>query len=160
MNKLRYAILVFLFCLVIVSILIIGPTIVSAGYESAENLDDSPYIYLPLVLKQYPPVTPEHYEGSSPNVSFDVISDQVCSFRLEIPFMDTTCSIHPTSCAEITNDSFRFEFYYPVFGITDYINGEFDSSTHASGDWKIKFCGNIYFIAGETGTWKASKISQ
>jgi hypothetical protein len=160
MNKQRNAILVLLICFVIVTILIIGPTIVSASYESAQNLDDSPNIYLPLVLNQYPPVPPEHYEGSSPNVSFDVISNQVCNFRLEIPFMDTTCSIHPTSCAEITNDGFRFEFYYPVFDITDNINGEFDSSTHASGDWMIKFCGNIYFIAGETGTWEASKISQ
>ena len=104
-----------------------------------------------------PTPTPRHFVGT-PSVSFDVFADQeVCNFKITIPFNDKTCYIHPTSCAEITDGNFRFEWYYPDFGITDYVNGTFDTPIHVSGDWSVALCASEYLITPSTGTWEANE---
>jgi hypothetical protein len=112
------------------------------------------------VTQPLPPntVLPGYYSGSSPTVSFDVTEDRnVCNFRITVKFGASSCSFRPTTCKQISNNTFKFEFYYPDFGITDYVAGVFDSPGHAVGDWKITLCGDTMVFPASTGNWAASK---
>jgi hypothetical protein len=106
----------------------------------------------------FPP--PDHYSGSSPKVSFDVIGDQVCSFDITVPYSTGTCRIRAKSgvCFDIVNNKFRLEMYYADFGITDWIEGNFNSSrSSVSGNYSIYICGNTLIIPPSTGSWDASR---
>ena len=103
---------------------------------------------------------PDHYEGSSPSVSFDVFGEQVCNFDITVPFSSGPCRIRsqPGVCFEIVNRSFRIELFYEELGITDWIEGTFNSQwTRASGEYKIAICGNEMVIPPSTGSWEADK---
>jgi hypothetical protein len=103
---------------------------------------------------------PDHYEGSSPSVSFDVTGQQVCNFDITVPFGSSSCRIRARSgvCFEIVNNSFRIELRYEQLGITDWIDGTFNSNhTNASGNYNVAICGNQMVSPPSTGTWQASK---
>jgi hypothetical protein len=102
---------------------------------------------------------PDHYVGSSPPVSFDVTYDQqVSNFDITVPFGNASCRIRALGGVEIVNNSFRIELYYEQLGITDWIDGTFNSSwTRASGNYKVSICGNQMISPPSTGTWEASK---
>jgi hypothetical protein len=122
-------------------------------------------IYLPILFKNFipstvpPPTGPEpgYYSGTQPTVSLDVTQDQqVCNFDITVPFGAGQCRIRP-NCTQIIDNEFRFDLYYPDLGITDWIEGTFDTPTHAEGDYKISICGNQLVIPPSQDSWEASK---
>jgi hypothetical protein len=103
---------------------------------------------------------PDHYVGSSPSVSFDVIGQQVCDFDITVPFLSSSCHLRTKSgvCFEIENDSFRIEEYVDDLGLVNLIKGTFSSNRiNASGNYSVQLCGREYAITPQKGTWEAGK---
>lgn len=100
---------------------------------------------------------PDHYVGASPSISFDVIGNQVCNFKITVPFgVGTTCRITP-ECMDIASN--KFGVSSSEVGAIFVIDGAFTSDTQATGDYSVTMCRNSLLIPASTGTWSATKIS-
>ena len=134
--------------------------------------------YLPFVAKNWPPTptatstpTPTPTATSTPSpclpqlgdwtgqeseknypVSFTVTSEcKVHLFKIKVRFGATTCRITVLEDLPIIDDKFLFD----ATGVD--ISGEFDSSTSASGTYRVFLCGSTIIIPASEGTWEAHK---
>jgi parallel beta-helix repeat protein len=105
-----------------------------------------------------PPTGPDagHYTGSSPSVSFDVSAGpQVCNYDISVPFGVATCHIQHSICATIIGNTFTIT--RADLDAIYTINGAFDTTVHASGNYTVSICGGTWILPPSTGTWSASK---
>jgi hypothetical protein len=97
---------------------------------------------------------PGYYTGS-PSVSFDVTPDQqVCDFRITVPFVTGSCQIAALWCEDIVDGSFSFS-HADIANIFS-IDGVFDTSTDVTGDYFVSICDGTVSIPPSEGTWSAS----
>jgi hypothetical protein len=111
------------------------------------------------VLVTVQPTGPEpgRYTGT-PSVSFDVTEDQqVCDFEITIPFEDSTCTLQTTTCTQVVDNEFGWEWSHDPFAFTSSITGRFDTRTHALGNYSVYFCGSTLVFTPSEGTWEASR---
>ena len=87
------------------------------------------------------------------SVSFTITSEcKVHNFKIKIPFGGlNTCRITILEDLTIVDNEFSFDF------LGGDISGEFDSSTSASGAYRVVLCGNTIIIPASEGTWEADK---